>query len=136
MADPMRVEVVSPERVLFTGEATMVITRTLGGGEIAFLPGHAPFVGALSECDTVLHLADGRTLHVATLGGFVEVSNSKVAILSDEAELADQIDVAAAEREREAAEAEARANPDDEEVAARLRRANARLTAAGRMSAH
>src|SRR3712207_3383091 len=116
MADPLRVEVVSPERVLFTGEATMVITRTLGGGEIAFMPGHAPFVGALTECDTVVHLADGGVLHVATLGGFVEVSQSKVAILSDEAELADQIDVAAAEREREAAEAEARTNPDDEEI--------------------
>ena len=136
MADPIRVEVVSPEKVLFTGEATMVITRTLGGGEIAFLPGHAPFVGALTECDTVVHLDGGGIVHIATLGGFVEVSHGKVVILSDEAELADQIDVAAAEREREAAEAEARANPDDEEVAARLRRANARLAAAGRLTAH
>jgi F-type H+-transporting ATPase subunit epsilon len=136
MADPLRVEVVSPERVLFTGEATMVITRTLGGGEIAFLPGHAPFVGALTECDTVVHLAEGRIVHVATLGGFVEVSHGKVAILSDEAELADSIDVAAAERDREAAEAEVRANPDDEDAAARVRRANARLAAAGRAASH
>ena len=45
----MHVEVVSPERVLFSGEATQVITRTLGGGEIAFLSGHAPFLGALSD---------------------------------------------------------------------------------------
>ncbi|MEJ7584546.1 MAG: hypothetical protein WKF43_10785 [Acidimicrobiales bacterium] len=40
-------QVVSPERILWSGEADMVITRTLGGGEIAFLTGHAPFVGAL-----------------------------------------------------------------------------------------
>ena len=43
----MRVEVVSPERVLYSGDATQVITRTLGGGEIAFMPGHAPFLAAL-----------------------------------------------------------------------------------------
>ena len=36
----LRVELVSPERVLFSGEAKQVITRTLDGGEIAFLPGH------------------------------------------------------------------------------------------------
>lgn len=126
----MRVEVVSPEQVLFTGEATMVITRTLGVGEIAFMANHAPFVAALTECDTVVHLADGKIVHVATLGGFVEVSNNQVAILSDEAELADQIDVPAAERAREEAEGEVRANPDDEAAAARLRRAQARLTAA------
>ena len=46
-ANTMRVEVVSPERVVFSGEATQVITRTLGGGEIAFLAGHAPFLAAL-----------------------------------------------------------------------------------------
>ena len=83
----MTVEVVSPERVLFSGEATMVITRTQGGGEIAFLPGHAPFLGALSENHTRVFLVDGSTLDIAVHAGFVEVSNSKVSILSDVAEL-------------------------------------------------
>ena len=36
MAEPIIVEVVSPEKVLYSGEADMVITRTEGGGEIAF----------------------------------------------------------------------------------------------------
>ncbi len=133
MAEPIRVEVVSPEEVLFAGDATMVITRTIGGGEIAFLPGHAPFVGALTECDSAIHLVDGRVQHVAVLGGFVEVGTAnRVAIISDAAELAERIDVAAAERDREAAETELRANPGDEEAAARVRRAGARLAAAGR----
>ena len=52
MSATMSVEVVSPEAVLYSGEATMVITRTLGGGEIAFQPGHAPFLGALTESHT------------------------------------------------------------------------------------
>ena len=89
----MTVEVVSPERVLFSGEATMVITRTQGGGEIAFLPGHAPFLGALSENHTRVFLVDGSTHDIAVHAGFVEVSNSKVSILSDVAELGPDIDV-------------------------------------------
>ena len=54
----LRVDVVSPERVLFTGEAKQVITRTIEGGEVAFLPGHAAFLGALTENHTRIYLAD------------------------------------------------------------------------------
>ena len=52
----MTVEVVSPEEVLYSGETTMVITRTIGGGEIAFQPGHCAFLGALQECHTPITL--------------------------------------------------------------------------------
>ena len=81
MADPMTVEVVSPERVLFSGEGTMVITRTLGGGEIAFQAGHAPFLAALVENHTRVFQTDGSVLDLAVHGGFVEVSTNKVSIL-------------------------------------------------------
>jgi F-type H+-transporting ATPase subunit epsilon len=40
------VQVVSPERVLYEGQAEMLVCRT-SDGEIAFLPGHVPFLGAL-----------------------------------------------------------------------------------------
>jgi F-type H+-transporting ATPase subunit epsilon len=43
----LQVELVSPERILYSGEADMVVCRTVGGGEVAFLTGHAPFLGAL-----------------------------------------------------------------------------------------
>ncbi len=89
MANTMKVEVVSPEKLLFSGEATMVITRTLGGGDIAFMAGHAPFLAALADCHTKIHLADGTVQHLNVHGGFVEVSKSKVSILSDGAELTD-----------------------------------------------
>ena len=95
MANTMKVEVVSPEKLLFSGEATMVITRTLGGGDIAFMAGHAPFLAALADCHTKIHLADGTVQHLNVHGGFVEVSKSKVSILSDGAELTDGIPVAA-----------------------------------------
>jgi len=58
MAEAMKVEVVSPERVLFSGEATQVITRTMEGGEIAFLRGHIPFLGALVESHTRIYLTE------------------------------------------------------------------------------
>jgi F-type H+-transporting ATPase subunit epsilon len=87
MSNTLKVEVVSPEKLLFSGEATMVITRTLGGGDIAFMAGHAPFLAALADCHTKIHLADGTIQHLQIHGGFVEVSRSKVSILSDGAEL-------------------------------------------------
>ncbi len=130
MANTMQVELVSPEKVLFSGEATMVITRTLGGGDIAFMPGHAPFLAAVTECHTKIHLADGGVLDVAVHGGFVEVSNNKVSILSDVAELAPQIDVDRAKKAKAAAEASL-AHDHDAEAEAGLRRARARLTATG-----
>lgn len=130
MAEPLTVEVVSPEAVLYSGEATMVITRTLGGGEIAFQAGHAPFLGALTENHTRVFLVDGTTEDIAVHGGFVEVSANKVSILSDTAELAGQIDVERARRAKERAEAQLRHGHDAEAISA-LSRANARLTTAG-----
>ena len=44
----LQVELVSPERILYSGEADMVVCRTTDG-DIAFLTDHAPFVGALVE---------------------------------------------------------------------------------------
>ena len=58
---PLAVELVSPERTLFSGEATMVRARTVGGGDIAFLPGHAPFVGALATWTVEVTLVDGSS---------------------------------------------------------------------------
>ena len=126
----MHVEVVSPEAVLFSGEAKQVITRTLGGGEIAFLPGHAPFLGALTENHTRITLADDVVVDVAVHGGFVQVNGTKVSILSDVAELSDKIDRARAQAAKERAEDRLRSEHDAEAVAA-LGRAHARLNATG-----
>ena len=126
----LRVELVSPERVLLSGEAKQVITRTLDGGEIAFLPGHIAFLGALTECHTRIYLADGKVQDVAVHGGFVEVAPDHVTILSDSAELAESIDIARARAAKERAEAAIRGE-HDATVESALRRAHARLSAAG-----
>ena len=103
MAAPFQVDIVSPEKVLFSGEANMVITRTAGGGEVAFQAGHAAFLGVLVENHTRIFLADGTVQDVAVHRGFVEVSGNPttVSILSDVAEMAEDIDV---ERAKEALE--------------------------------
>jgi F-type H+-transporting ATPase subunit epsilon len=126
----MTVEVVSPERVVFSGEATMVITRTLGGGEIAFQAGHAPFLAALVENHSRVFLADGSVLDVAIHGGFVEVSNNKVSLLSDVAELGSDVDIPRAQDAKTRAEEHLRREHDAEALSA-LGRAHARLRAAG-----
>jgi F-type H+-transporting ATPase subunit epsilon len=135
-AGTMRVEVVSPERILFSGDAKQVITRTLEGGEVAFLPGHAAFLGALTENHTRIYLADGSIQNLAVHLGFVEVGAEHVTILSDSAELEEDIDVARAKAAKERAEEQMRTE-HSAEVEADLRRAHARLSAAGGLgSAH
>jgi F-type H+-transporting ATPase subunit epsilon len=125
----LHVEVVSPERILGTGEADMVSARTLGGGDIAFLTGHAPFVGALDVGKVTIRPTEGSDELVAVHGGFVEVSNDRVTILSDVAEVASQIDVERARQAQERAESALRVEHDAEAEAA-LRRANVRLAVA------
>jgi F-type H+-transporting ATPase subunit epsilon len=125
----LHVEVVSPERILWTGDADRVIARTIGGGDIAFLTGHAPFVGALDIHPVRVHAEDGSEEWIAVHGGFVEVSNDRVTVLSDVAEVASQIDVERARAAKERAEAERRAETTVEADAA-LRRAEVRITTA------
>ena len=107
----------------------MVLTRTLDG-EIAFQSNHAPFLGVLVECHTKIFLTEGGVQDVAVHGGFVEVSNNKVAILSDIAELGADIDVERAQVARTRAEERMRTE-DDADATAALNRAMARLRAAG-----
>jgi F-type H+-transporting ATPase subunit epsilon len=127
---PLQVDLVSPERTLLSVEATIVQARTLGGGDIAFLPGHAPFIAALDTWPVRITLTDGREEVAAVHGGFIEVSKDRVKILSDLAELAYHIDAERARRAVERAE-EASRREHDLEADAALKRANARLQAVG-----
>jgi F-type H+-transporting ATPase subunit epsilon len=132
----LHVEVVSPERILWTGEADRVIARTIGGGEIAFLTGHAPFVGALDIGTVRVHQEAGADEIIAVHGGFVEVSHDRVTVLSDVAEVASQIDVERARAAQERAESTLRSATDAEAEAA-LRRARVRIEAAtGNVGVH
>jgi len=84
----------------------------------------------LTENHTRITLADGSQLDVAVHGGFVQVGDNKVSILSDIAELGNDIDRGRALAAKDRAEAELRTESNDEAAAA-LARANARLNASG-----
>ena len=122
----LQVELVSPESILFSGEAEMVICRTIGGGEVAFLTDHAPFLGALDIGTVRIKLTSGAWETAAVHGGFVEVRANRVIILSDVAELSSQIDAARARAAKERAEEALRHNHDAGCESA-LRRAHVRL---------
>ncbi|MGH9183924.1 MAG: F0F1 ATP synthase subunit epsilon [Acidimicrobiales bacterium] len=126
----LQVELVSPERILFSGEADMVLARTTDG-DIAFLTGHTPLIGTLAVGAVTIRLTDGSQTHAAVHGGFVEVSHDRVTLLSDLAELADQIDEARAQAAQDRA-GRREAELEDAETEAGLRRAHARLEAVRR----
>lgn len=139
----LEVELVSPERILFSGEAEMVVCRT-SDGEVAFLTGHAPFLGALGIGIVRVHQPGGDVLRAAVHGGFVQVKDNKVIVLSDVAELPDQIDSARARQSLEDAQRKLSAGgggagEDDEdaegEANAQLQRAQVRLELAGQPEA-
>jgi F-type H+-transporting ATPase subunit epsilon len=126
----LSVQLVSPEQVLYEGDADMVVARTLGGGDIAFLTGHAPFLGGLATWPVRVIKPDGDEQQFAVHGGFVEVANDRVIILSDVAELEDEIDVVRAGEAKQRAEEILRHDPDDFAAADALQRAEVRLQVA------
>jgi len=125
----VEVQLVSPEQVLYTGEADMVVARTLGGGEIAFLRDHAPFIGALDAAPVRVAAPEGER-QFAVHGGFVEVSANRVIILSDVAETPEAIDLERAFLAKSRAEEILRGQPDDYDASIALQRAETRIAVA------
>ena len=125
-----QVELVSPEAISYSGEAEMVIARTLEGGDIAFQPGHVPFIGVLAVWSVDVIRPDGERDTIAVHQGFIQVAGTKVSILSDVSESAGDIDVVRAEEARSIAEQALTADRDDEDAAGALARAELRLRVA------
>ena len=124
----VHVELVSVERLLWSGEATMVIARTTEG-ELGVLPGHAPLLGELAPGGIVRIQQDGgEELTFAVHGGFLSVTEDGVSILAEIAERADEIDVSRAQQALDRARS---ADAEDDEAAAAASRALSRLRATG-----
>ena len=122
MAD-LHVELVSVEREVWSGEATMVVARTTEG-EIGILPGHAPLLGQLADGGVVtVYETSGSQRLIAVHGGFLSVTDQGVTILAEVAELSEDIDTSRAQAALERARSE-------DDLAAQ-RRAESRLRAAG-----
>jgi F-type H+-transporting ATPase subunit epsilon len=85
MSSNLTVEVVSPDKRVWSGEATMVSARTLEG-DIGILPNHAPVLGVLVDGKVSIKAADGNNVEFVINGGFLSVSNNRVSVLGQSAE--------------------------------------------------
>ena len=104
MAHKIKLEVVSPEKTVFSDDVNMVIARSTGG-EIGILPNHLPLLAPLYKAWPIrIKLENGEEIKVASCGGFMEVGLNRVTLLSDCAELPGEIDFERAERAKERAE--------------------------------
>ena len=121
----MNVELVSPERQVWSGTATSVIVRTVDG-DVGILPGHAPLLAQLKEGFSARILQGADEISVALHGGFLSVTRDRVSILAEDAQLAGEIDVANAR-----AVYDQRQQLGDGEESTDTLRARAQLMAAG-----
>lgn len=128
----LNVEIVSAERIVFEGEADMVVAPG-AGGTLGILPRHAALLTTLNP--GVLRITQGVDEVVMALsGGFLEVLDNRVSVLTDAAERAEEIDESRAEEARRRAEQAlaglAGGAGDAEAAEAALRRSLIRLKAA------
>ena len=78
----LNVELVSPEKKVWSGEAVSVSARTLEG-DLGILTDHAPLLGVLVDGKVVIKGTDGSTNEFNVSGGFLSVSNNRISILAE-----------------------------------------------------
>ena len=100
----LNLEIVTPEKKVLS-EAVDAVTIPTASGEVGILQNHAPLISSL-KAGVLSYTQAGATNRMVIAGGFVEVSDNNVSVLSDIAETADEINVEAARADREAAERE------------------------------
>jgi F-type H+-transporting ATPase subunit epsilon len=133
MASTIRMELVTPERLVLSEEVDEVVLPGFEG-EFGVLPGHTQFL-AILNIGILRYRKGSETRKIALGGGYAEVTPERVVVMADTAEHADEIDVERAQRARDRAEAALKAlSLDDEAYAkayAELQRALVRMAAGG-----
>ncbi len=82
----MNVEFITPEKKMFTGEATGVKLPGIKGS-FEILSNHAPLISALGKGVVRITTAKEGALHLQITGGFVEVLNNSVVVLAESAKM-------------------------------------------------
>ena len=133
----IKLEIVSPDRVVYAADIDMLIARSTGG-EIGILPKHIPLVTGLQPHAMKIHV-DAKEQLIAVAGGFMEVTPDKITVLATAAEEPIDIDINRAQRAYERAQErlqKLREDPeeasiiDEQRVILALKRAEARLQTA------
>ncbi len=131
MPAKIRLEVITPERVVFDDDIEMLIARAIDG-DIGVMAGHTPMVTALET--GVMEIKTGEEeIPVPISDGFMEVKSEKINVIVRTAELPKEIDVERARRAKERAQRrlrEEKSRIDEARAEAALERAKARLRAA------
>lgn len=109
MAHVLEVDLVAADHKIWSGEARLVVARTLEG-EIGIMVDHEPLLSVLQSGQVTIRSAEGPDVLAAVHGGFISVTANKVTILAETAELGSEIDVSRARAAEEGAgeDAEAR----------------------------
>ena len=130
--DTMQVELVAADRLVWSGEASMVIARTTEG-DVGILPNHAPMLSLMVHGIVDVTTTDHETWIAAVDEGFLSVAANRVSILAEHAEMSHDIDLERARADLE--RAHAAGERDDEALeAAAAAWAEARISAAERAS--
>jgi F-type H+-transporting ATPase subunit epsilon len=132
MADTIQLEIVTPER-LVVNEAAEYIEIPGKTGYLGVLPGHAPLISELAAGE-LSYRTGNQTKRVAVAWGFAEVLQTKVTVLAETAEKAEEIDTGRAEAAKRKAEDELQkaGAEGNKEAEGALQRATARLDVAGK----
>jgi len=115
MASTIKLEIVTPESKTFSDDVDMV-TLTGRDGQMGILPQHMPLMTELVAGEIIARKGS-ETIYLAVGDGFVQVTGDRVAILTDMAIAADDIDEAKAEEARQMAEKRLAQKLTDEESA-------------------
>ena len=102
MANTIRLQIITPTRTILDEEVDSVILSTTEG-EMGVYYDHEPVVALLDYKQTA-YRQEGKKKFATTLGGFAEVTKEQVVILTDAAELQDEIDLERARKAKERAE--------------------------------
>lgn len=123
----LTVHLVASDRMVWRGQATLVVLETLNG-QIGIMAKHAPLMAILADAPLLIRTPNGDK-YAAVHGGFVTVDGNQVIVLAETAELGEEIVVEAAQRIKSEI-----GTPSEDDVAAqaKLRRAEVRLDVAAK----
>jgi F-type H+-transporting ATPase subunit epsilon len=127
-SDKIKLEIATPERMLLTEEIDEVVMPG-SEGYLGIRPGHAPLLTGLDVGEISLR-SGSEERYLSCSGGFAEVSEDRVTILADTAELSEEIDVERAKKAQADAETRMKGDPDPDEfrrMELRLKRAISRI---------
>ena len=133
-ANSMKVKIISPERVFYEGDVTMLELNTTEGA-IGVCPGHIPLTAVVEPGILKIHEAGGKVREAALISGFLEILPNQVRVMAEIVEWPEEIDVKRAQEAKIRSERRlADKNRDHARARAALRRSLVRMQVASHRS--